>query len=142
MSTRGFIGYQKDNGEIRGIYSHWDNYLSCNGLILYKNYNDKIKTISLVELGDISSLREEVFPDNKKEHSFDNPQENVTVFYGRDRGEKNVETKTFNNEKDFVNKGINSFAEYIYLFKNNEWFVSIGKDFKKLEEVLKDDKLI
>ena len=55
---------------------------------LNEHYSDEIDAINLIRGGNISSLGEVYEPDEDEEHSFDNPQRGVTVYYGRDRGEK------------------------------------------------------
>lgn len=57
-------------------------------------------------MGSISSLAENIHPDPNFEHSFDNRQEGVTVFYHRDRGEKLSIRQCLN---------LNAFANYMAL---------------------------
>ena len=56
MATRGTIAMVRDNGSVAQIYSHWDNYLEHNGVLLVNNYNTAAKVEELLSLGDISSL--------------------------------------------------------------------------------------
>ena len=98
MATRSCIGI-KHGDVIKSVYCHWDGYLDHNGRILLEHY-DSSKANHLVALGDLSSLRPDVFVAEGVEHSFDAPAEEITVFYGRDRGETGIEFKTFFNEDE------------------------------------------
>ena len=139
MATRSNIVIKRKNGKVNSIYCHWDGYLSHNGKILLENYQDIDKINKLIELGDISSLAENVEPTTDK-HSFDNPEKNVVIAYKRDRGEENVEPRSYNNLEDYLNNVDKLFIEYIYLYdeEKSKWFytdktyhLSI-KDFKEL----------
>ena len=126
ISTRSRIGIIKKDGSIESVYCHFDGYLDGVGKMLKNNYQDINKIKELIKLGDISCLREEVNPDASINHSFDSPQENVTVAYYRDRNENYNDTKS-NIEEDlnkFNESLINSWIEYVYLFdeKSNKWF--------------------
>ena len=87
MSTACVIGTKRKDGTILGIYCHNDGMPRRVGYILYHHYSDLDRLNALIAGGDISSLGSRLNPDESYEHSFDNPQEDVTVFYGRDRGE-------------------------------------------------------
>lgn len=91
MGTRCLIALEDEYGQYESIYCHWDGYIEGVGQILKENYMKLDKIKHLIELGDISSLREKIIPDG--EHSFENPQSDVTVFYCRDRGEKDCNKK-------------------------------------------------
>ena len=56
MGTRSRIGIKNGNGTITSIYCHWDGYPSYNGRILLENYTDKQTVLTLMKLGDISTL--------------------------------------------------------------------------------------
>ena len=134
MSTRSRIGIAQDDGTVKSIYCHWDGYPSNNGKILLDHYTDRTKVESLIALGDISALEAEVAPteelapgrysDTKKpvRHSFDTPQENVTIAYARDRGED------FEEVKPRIDESVAAFEksdleEWGYLFKDGKWLV-------------------
>ena len=84
MATRSAIGMKTPEGKIKAIYCHWDGYVDNNGRILLNDYTDTEKVKSLINLGDLSSLRSEI----GEKQDFDNPQsENYCLAYHRDRGE-------------------------------------------------------
>jgi hypothetical protein len=119
MATRSNIAYRTPEGKIRSVYCHWDGYPAHNGEMLVRHYQEARKIAQLVELGSLSSLQPNVFPVGK-EHSFDNAQDDVCVFYGRDRGETGVETL----EYDDIPTWIDNMEEYAYLWNGREWLVN------------------
>src|SRR5690554_3636984 len=90
MATRSTITVRTGENERKEIYCHWDGYPEHNGVLLLEHYNTQEKAEKLIELGNLSSLGEFLEPKSKT-HTFNNPEENVCVAYGRDRGENNTE---------------------------------------------------
>ena len=91
---------------------------------------DKVK--ALIDLGDLSCLREEV----GEKHTFrpeagDEPElpitDNWCVAYGRDRGERDVSARTFETIAEWVETMAGSWCEYFYLYDGQDWIVSNGK---------------
>lgn len=121
MSTRSRIGMVQPDGTIRSIYCHNDGYLSWNGKKLFAYYNTPAKAKALIELGDISALREKLASPKGAKHIFDNPLPDVTVAYLRDRGEKGCDPKVSSGIEAFL--AIDSGQEYSYLFENGKWSV-------------------
>lgn len=121
MGTRSRIGVM--HGTVcKSVYCHWDGYLEYNGKMLLENY-DSSKANFLVALGDVSSLRKGIEIPEGVEHSFDKANDDITIFYGRDRGEKNVDFKVDHNFEDFMNRVDGCGAEYYYIMKDGEWYV-------------------
>jgi hypothetical protein len=106
----------------KSVYVHWDSYLEGVGRLLLEHY-DSSKANHLVALGDLSSLRPEVFIPEGVEHSFETPAENITVFYGRDRGEENTSWKTTSTFEEFFQLCDDYGAEYYYIMKDGVWYV-------------------
>ena len=116
MSTRSTIGVANSDGTIRGIYCHFDGYPEAVGRILIGHYTDPEKVAALMNLGDISSLGEEI----GTKHDFDKRPDGECNAYGRDRGEENVESRIFDGRNHFVAEG----TSYFYLFCNDgQWLV-------------------
>jgi len=86
-------------------------------------YNAIIKDSDIVNqlmnLGDLSSLNEKLYPDDSKPHTFQNQQEDVCVAYGRERNESDVDCKIFKDISDFEKFG--SGVDYQYLFEDGVW---------------------
>ena len=152
MGTRSGIGIKNENGTVTGVYCHWDGYPSHNGRILVQYYHDESKIREMISHGDMSVLGK--VPGSKTDFDAHHPSEDgVTlqcVYYGRDRGETDVETRTFKDEKDFRSSLTDQGAEYTYLFENGSWYargygkpVSLEKyedkkyaDFEDVDEVV------
>ena len=146
MSTRSRIGILKKDKSIESIYCHFDGYLEYVGKLLYSNYSNYDDVKELIKLGDISSLRKKIKPNTDVIHTFDNPQDDVTVSYHRDRKEEWEQTKPLvsKNINDFNKILDDSWIEYIYLYdeEKNKWmWDDVGYKNHKIE--LKDlDKAI
>jgi len=132
MGTRSAIGYKTPEGKIRAKYSHYDGYVAGCGKTLQEHYQQARKVAQMVELGDQSFMAEEIFPMPGSGHSFETPEEGVTVFYGRDRGESNTEAVEFDTVQEFVEYYTDSGCEYFYLHTVNGWIVhnryGVGND--------------
>jgi hypothetical protein len=111
MSTRSNIAVQlKDSTKVKVVYCHCDGYIQGVGKTLVENYKSYDDAISLLQFGGISSLG-----NNLKE----------TSFYSRDWGRKDDNCTEYQNEFQFMYDMTGStMIEYIYLFKDNKWFVS------------------
>lgn len=151
MATRSRIGIENEDGTVSSVYCHWDGYPRNNGRILVTHYTDREKVKALIELGSISALKENVAPTEplpdiigvrmlkefkvlpKSVHTFDTPQDGVTIAYHRDRGEEFVNPR--------INSSIEAYAksdyeEFGYVFtKDNEWLVVDGS-IKSVRDIL------
>jgi len=56
MPTRSRIAILNSDGSVDSIYCHYDGYLSHNGVILAKYYNNEEKIRKLISLGSLSFL--------------------------------------------------------------------------------------
>ena len=142
MATRSRIGIENEDGTVSSVYCHWDGYPSNNGKILVTYYTDREKVKELIALGSISSLKKNVAPTEpipdiigvrmlkefkvlpKSVHSFDTPQDGVTIAYHRDRGEELQEARIDKSIDDYAKS---DYEEYGYVFtKEGEWLVVDG----------------
>lgn len=121
MATRSQIGIVNKDGTIRCVYCHWDGYPSNNGKILQEHYTNAQKINTMLDLGDISSLHPLVLIPEGVEHTYEKSAENVTVFYGRDRGEDGTEATISANKEVFTQRMSESWCEFGYLYENGEW---------------------
>ena len=112
MATRSHIAYQdKETNKIHMVYCHWDGYLSYNGKVLLRHYNEYDKIVKLISKGDFSSLYEDIERvDYCDEH-------------------KDTKPTIYDKEQDMAKE------EYNYLFKNNKWYYCTWneKEFKPLQ---------
>ena len=109
MSSRSEIAIQRMDGSIESVYCHSDGYLSYMGVLLNGYYNSLRKARSIINQNDCSMLSTTI---------------EKSRFYNSWRNE-NTKAKEFMNEYAFMDYfSSNVFAEYIYLFKDGQWFVS------------------
>ena len=108
----------KEIGEnkYRTIYCHNDGYLSHNGKVLSEHYNTPEKVDELLELGDISLLGGSLLPGEPGKAE---TEENATIAYARDVGEKKTEARVLSSEE--LLRG-NYMQEYVYVYtKEGRW---------------------
>lgn len=123
MGTRSIIAYYDPYSKnVVSAYCHWDGYPSYNGVVLLHNYNTLDKVKELVSGGDMSRLGSRC--DLPEGHSFENPVEGYTVYYGRDRGEKKVDPRVSKSMADFDD--IVSGQEWEYLFVDRWLYRKFG----------------
>ena len=131
MATRSSI-HSFDGETLTSVYCHWDGYPSHHAPILLEHINTPEKVNELLGFGSISSLEKNTIP--TEEHSFEHPQKDVTIFYGRDRGESYHEA----NVTTIVNVDDNGLPtasslpireayQYLYDLRNNTWYMMTGK---------------
>lgn len=142
MATRSRIAIEDQDGTVRSIYCHWDGYPEYNGVVLKENYQTQEKVEQLIALGSISSLKPLVAPPEGATHTFDNPLEDVTVAYHRDRGEE-LSIKVHGKVQGFANSDI---EEYGYVFTAaGEWLFIDGhtdaREIVLLESALSHNKI-
>ena len=143
MGTRSTIALLEKEGSLKSVFVHWDGYISNNGVILYQHYKNIDKVRQLIELGSISSLKEDIIPPLGVEHTVAKPHSGVTSFYDRDGKEDNNNASCFSSLEDYFEHG--ELQEYNYVFKekSNQWYVlNPNKILKKLEAVIMDDNRV
>ena len=152
MGTRSTIALEYADGTVEQVYCHWDGYLAHNGQILLKHYSNPFILRDLIDLGDISSLK----PTIGTKHAFSHFElraeevaeykvltENMTTFYGRDRGETGVDKKSFVDFQDYL--AHHQYEEYDYILRNVNgkatWFVSDHDGaYVELEQAIMDEQ--
>ena len=122
MSTRSQIAIMDEGGKVRSVYCHSDGYLEWNGVKLQNHYNSREMAEKLIAGGNISCLYEHI--DAPAGHSFENRVEGHTVFYGRDRGEEGQEARTYDGIIPWMSMLRSNWAEFAYIWVNDEWYVS------------------
>ena len=137
MATRSVIAKEQPNGQIKASYCHYDGYPEGVGIKLANHYTNESKIDELLSHGDISCLGENIgtkidFSDFKLLH-----ERKQCRFYHRDRKEKLV-LEVLNEQCELESYGKDDCAaEYIYLFREGEWYVlGCSNDYELLEERL------
>ena len=118
MSTNAGIALR--SGEtFQTIYCHWDGYPSYMLPMLRENYNSVELASMLISMGDASSINMLIGPNPNKPHDFMNPQEDVCVFYHRDRGDSwlRCQPSCYTWRELFSQPAF----EYIYIFEDGQW---------------------
>jgi len=118
MSTNSTIAFENEDGTVFQISCHWDGYIEHNGRLLYEHWQDPVKILQLMQLGDLSSLGKEI----GRQQNFSNRNNDWCLAYGRDRNESDVGARNFENFDQYTMYG--DFAEYNYVFRNGRWLVA------------------
>ena len=118
MSTRSSISVKQLDGSIKTVYCHFDGYHSHVGKMLLKHYNSQEQANAIVNLGDLSALHESIeCPQN---HSYDEQITGYSVFYGRDRGEKDINAREY---ASFEKAMLRDSQEFDYYWDGSQWLV-------------------
>jgi len=133
MGTRSRIGVMHGQ-KLKSVYCHWDGYLEHNGQLLQDHY-DSAKANHLVALGDISSLKEQIGDEhpfsgydvtpNISYEKYGELYGKMTTFYGRDRGDKNVDFTVDQSYAEFLSKDYD--YEYYYIMNDGVWYVGVAR---------------
>ena len=125
MATRSRIGLKLEDGTIKHSYCHFDGYPHGVGHKIVEHYSDIEKVKELLSFGDMSFLAPKVIPDGI--HNFNTPEQGVTVFYGRDRAETDVDSATTSMD-EYLSVKYSSCIDYQYLFSGGHWWVCDNYD--------------
>lgn len=122
MGTPSTIAILKKNGTVEQINAYYDGFITSTGVTLLCFYNDINKVKELISLGDLSGLNKEIHPPIGVTHNFGNPADDVTIFYGRDRGESGNKANKYPSYEDYVKLGVQEPFNYLFDEKKNKWF--------------------
>lgn len=121
MGTRSDIIVHRADGTWARVYCHWDGYLEHNGRILFDSYTSQKQAEALVKPGDMSKLAARCT--KPAGHTFDKPVEGYTVYYGRDRGEKDTQCTT-GDSLQAVWPESDTWTEFTYVWDEDRWWVA------------------
>lgn len=130
MATRSIIAILNNDGTITAISCHWDGYLEWSGQILSDYYQYQLKVKELIRGGNLSSLRQKIEPNG--EHTFENPQNDVCIYYHRDRGEnwEINKPKNYNGLDELWDMFWDSDKEFLYIYIGDDWYYAHYSDRK------------
>ena len=132
MATRSRIAVM--HGEkCKSVYCHFDGYISGVGKTLLEHF-DSAKANQLVALGDVSVLAPNIEVPEDSTHSWETPDRDITLFYGRDRGDANTDFRVDHTFDGFLDRVYDSCAEYYYVMRDGQWYV--GSVYGELEDKL------
>ena len=119
MATRSIIGKLNPDNTVTYIYCQYDGYYKGGvGQKLDEHYQDENKINQLLELGDLSTLGEEIGYQQK----FDDRKTHVKEFclaYGRDRGEDDVDAQSISLD-EYLKEDVHG-KYYKYLYRDGKW---------------------
>ena len=119
MGTRSLIAKQIGPDAYRTIFCKIEGHLETQGEILLQYYNTPEQVDKLLDLGDLYTLCPKMEPDPGLPHSYENPQDGVTIAYKRDWNCRLVDADVKTLEELDESGGM---IEFIYIFnQNNEW---------------------
>lgn len=128
MGTRSMIARAEADGSFRAIYCHWDGYPAHNGRLLLNHYSDPDRVGALLELGNLSSLAEEIGeqhpfdrPDGLDREAYDARWGKMTTAFGRDRGEKDQQAQSLPSFRDLSRMARGCCAEWLYVWLDERW---------------------
>ncbi len=137
MSTHSYIGVIEEDGTLKYVYCHSDGYPSYLGRMLLTYYNTPELATGLVNLGNLSMVRERLAPDKGEYHTFKKPvregsKGGITTAYHRDRKERLCINKVVidgpdistNAKKVFLDIAKSDYIPYAYLYDiaEKQWF--------------------
>lgn len=144
MSTRSVIAIELPDKTCKATYCHWDGYPSHCGRLLVEHYDTPELAEDLLALGTLSALAPRLAPQSGEEHSYDRPVGNICIAYHRDRGEPFRPPKTWRDADYLLGKASDTYwAEYVYLFRNGQWYVDKTYEphgWRPVADVLKEDE--
>ena len=118
MATRARIALELKDGSFISSYQHWDGYPGGLGYNLLDNWTDYNKVKEAIELGDASkwayTIGTKIDFDDRDAKDYDIQN----VYYGRDRGEKDVGYHKHLNGVVLLDEAFNSGEEYLYILKD------------------------
>lgn len=126
MGTRSVIAVENaETKTVSAIYCHRYGYVHGGvGETLHEHYQDEAKIAELLKLGPLSSLHKHVAPAAGVPHDFENPADDVTVAYHRDRQEEYSAPIEYENAQTLLEiAGDEYWAEYVYVWRDGKWFV-------------------
>lgn len=121
MSTPALIAYEHPDTRISAVYCHYDGYLEYTGVVLHTLYNQAGKVKHLILHGDMQTI----FTRNVPSITIpDRPITGVPDYYATDAETYlNAEPQTLDNVHALLLLADKVGAEYVYLYRDNEWLV-------------------
>ena len=114
MSTHSRIRMELPTGETASSYCRGANPDHARP-ILKRNYNTTEKVEELLKLGSLSVLRPRVKAEPGETHTFNDPVQDVTIAYHRDRGER-------------LQVGCDEPGTYDYVWNGKKWYLQVDRN--------------
>ena len=128
MGTPALIGIIEPDKTITAVRCNYDGYVSHAGKMLVENFDTEEKVRELFSYGDMSAIGAKIGTKHDfKSHHAGNGE--MCLFYGRDRGEENVDALHYSSKVMLVREG--EGYNYIFNPETNCW-VCFGYTGRKL----------
>jgi hypothetical protein len=114
MSTRSLIARQNRDGSFDSITVSFGNP-AWVGPTLVRHYTDETKIASLLALGTLSHLDEDI----GEKHDFERPRPGWCVAYRRDRGEETTGSHHSENLQDIAQRTRRMFIAHVFVWTIN-----------------------
>lgn len=106
MSTRSLVFLQNKDESYDGISCNYDGQVEAGvGEILFDNYATFSDVRELINMGDASSIEEDIYE---------------SVFFCRDKDD-DFNMYEVDDDEELENTIFNSDVSFVYLFKSNKW---------------------
>ena len=122
MATSSTIAVKMNKG-YKTIYCHNDGYPEYMYPMLRDWYGTQERAEALVSFGDASFIAKRLVPSQDSNHHFDHPEEDVCIFYHRDRGELWRQNAPVLMTKE---EAISNHY-YVYIFEDGHWKAYAGR---------------
>ena len=144
MATRARIGIELTDGSVITSYHHWDGYPAGLGFNLISHWDNPTTLCEAINLGDAShwgkSIGEQIDFDCRDDNYY-----KQNVYYGRDRGERNVGPKAYASyavfEKSFL-RNTPAGEEFAYVLRQDGTWTQIDVYGEKVTHDAEDDIII
>ena len=141
MSTRCYIGVEKEDKSVEYIYCHHDGYPAGVGKTLVENYTSPESIQKLMALGDLSSLGPEPV-DNPESWNhtwclYDECENDRRCVSYKGRGDTDCDAHEADNLEEFCEYFQNSDVDFVYINREGKWYL-IGYNPKSKEITLKN----
>lgn len=119
MGTSANIVALHSSGRWGVTYVNYDGYPSGVGIMLHDHYTDQAKVDLMLQWGHMSEL--DMDPTAPEGHSYKTPTAGHSVYYGRDRGEEDVDTDYYDSFPEAWGNAQNNGGQYTYAWDGNAW---------------------
>lgn len=133
MGTSATIIAKTSDGRFGVTYVNYDGYISGVGKMLFEHYQDQSKIDAMLLPGHMSSL--DVSPLCPEGHTYNTPVRGYSIYYGRDRGEDDVETDYVRSFDEAYETSKSYGGSYLYIWDGQTWWSD--RKSQTLESVIK-----
>lgn len=121
MGTSANIIALHSDGRWGVTYVNYDGYPDCVGMMLHDYHSTQEKVDLLLAPGHMRSLgMDSTCPDG---HSYRTPAPGFSIYYGRDRGEEDVDTDYYESFAEAWENAKSNGGQYTYAWDGVAWHI-------------------